>query len=76
MSSNEDFIDVSSSNEETAPDTTFEILIPQKGYFVMVLDRSASMDDFSRLDRLKQSVSRWLKLDVQEGSFVGITSFS
>ena len=81
ISYNEDFIGVTESTDDTAPPTTFEVLRPELGYFVMVLDRSGSMaiqeePITDRIDRLKQSVARWLKLDVQDGSTVGITSFS
>ena len=64
---------------DTPPATQFEILGPLQGQFVMVLDRSGSMHNQEpgthRIDRLKQSAGRWLKLDVQDGSYVGITSF-
>ncbi len=61
--------------DETAPNTNFTILRPTYGDFVMVLDRSTSMQDYDRMDRLKQSAVRWIQLDIQEGSWLGITSF-
>ncbi len=63
--------------DEVAPDPMFTVLRPTYGDFVMVLDRSGSMDlnNNGRLDRLKQAAVRWIQLDIQEGSWLGITSF-
>ena len=76
---NEDFIDV---NPMTVPppETEFKIMYPDDGgRFVLVLDRSGSMDDNAdetRMDRLKQSSTRWIQYDVAIGTQIGLTSFS
>ena len=64
------------SCDEPVAETDFEIVRPAKGQFVFVLDKSSSMDDFERWIRLQQSTSRWLKYDVNDGSYVGIVAFS
>ena len=59
-----------------APDTTFEIIQPDKGgRFVLVLDKSGSMDDENRMERLKQSSTRWIKYDLEEGNKLGVVRF-
>ena len=59
---------------------TFEVVRARKASnFVMVLDISGSMDDNAdetRMDRLKQSSTRWIQYDVAIGTQIGITSFS
>ena len=77
---NADFVNVKPMNDtEVPPDTKFEILKPAEGgRFVLVLDRSGSMDQNNnhRMDRVKQSSTRWIKYDVANGTEIGITSFS
>ena len=75
---NDDFINVQPMNiTDNAPETQFTILYPDDGgRFVLVLDRSGSMDEESRMDRLKQSSTRWIEYDVTEGTQIGLTSFS
>ena len=59
-----------------APDTTFEIIQPDKGgRFVLVLDKSGSMDNEHRMERLKQSSTRWIKYDLEEGNKLGVVRF-
>ena len=60
---NSDFKDVKPMNTSQNPSNTiFKILKPESsGRFVLVLDRSGSMKEKSRLDRLKQSADRWLR---------------
>ena len=78
---NEDFNDVKPMNISIPPpETEFTIMYPDDGgRFVLVLDRSGSMDDppkESRMDRLKQSSTRWIEYDVPVGTKIGLTSFS
>ena len=75
---NEDFIGVKPMNISIAPpETEFTIMYPDDGgRFVLVLDRSGSMNDKSRMDRLKQSSTRWIEYDVTEGTQIGLASFS
>lgn len=75
---NEDFQGVQPLNVSSPPPATiFNIIQPEEsGRFVLVLDRSGSMDDHDRLQRLQQSSTRWLEFDVEEGTKVGIVSFS
>ena len=75
---NDDFINVEPMNiTNNAPETQFTILYPDDGgRFVLVLDRSGSMESESRMDRLKQSSTRWIEYDVTEGTQIGLTSFS
>ena len=75
---NDDFIDVEPMNiTNNPPETQFTILYPDDGgRFVLVLDRSGSMDDESRMDRLKQSSTRWIEYDVTNGTQIGLASFS
>ena len=59
-----------------APETTFEILQPDEGgRFVLCLDKSGSMKDHNRMDRLKQSSTRWIKYDLAEGNKLGVVHF-
>jgi hypothetical protein len=75
---NEDFNGVKPMNISIAPpETKFTIMYPDDGgRFVLVLDRSKSMLDASRMDRLKQSSIRWIQYDVAIGTNIGLTSFS
>ena len=75
---NDDFINVQPMNiTDNAPETQFTILYPDDGgRFVLVLDRSGSMESESRMDRLQQSSTRWIEYDVTEGTQIGLTSFS
>ena len=75
---NDDFINVQPMNiTNNAPETQFTILYPDDGgRFVLVLDRSGSMKDESRMERLKQSSTRWIEYDVPVGTKIGLTSFS
>ena len=77
---NSDFTNVKPMNNsyEVPPETKYEILKPAEGgRFVLVLDRSGSMEKKAdRLDRLKQSSIRWITYDVKNGTEIGITSFS
>ena len=75
---NDDFINVQPMNiTNNAPETKFTILYPDDGgRFVLVLDRSGSMKEESRMERLKQSSTRWIEYDVTEGTQIGLTSFS
>ena len=77
---NADFTNVKPmNNTEVPPATKFEILAPAEGgRIVLVLDRSASMDmnGHDRMDRVKQSSTRWIKYDVANGTEIGVTSFS
>ncbi len=61
---------------ETPPDTIFRILKPDEGRFALVLDRSGSMGDQDRMVRLKQSTTRWIKYDLDVGTYLAVTSFS
>ena len=76
---NDDFINVDPMTEPP-PETEFKIMYPDDGgRFVLVLDRSTSMNDDpneSRMDRLKQSSTRWIEYDVPIGTQIGLTSFS
>jgi hypothetical protein len=75
ISSNEDFSAEDFLPTETAPDTVFTVVRPSEGRFVLVLDVSGSMDDFDRINRLKQSATRWIRHDITDGTLLGITSF-
>ncbi len=82
ISGNDDFEEVEPGSFTQIPETKFTILKSGLGRFVMVLDRSGSMDGPSgvppvskRINRLKQTAIHWVRLDVQEGSLVGVTSF-
>ena len=78
---NADFTNVKPMNNsfEVPPKTKFEILSPAEGgRFVLVLDRSTSMNDNrdpTRMERIKQSSIRWIRYDVINGTQIGITSF-
>ena len=63
--------------DQQAPDTIFEILRQDVGKFVLVLDKSISMEnnDKTRFEQLKQSTMRWIKNDINTGSELGIVSF-
>ena len=78
ITDNDDFINVTPLNTSNpVPETDFKILYPDDGgRFVLVLDRSGSMKDESRMERLKQSSTRWIEYDVDVGTQIGITSFS
>ena len=59
-----------------APNTNFEIIQPdQGGRFVLVLDRSGSMEKEHRMERLKQSSTRWIKYDLEAGNKLGVVHF-
>ena len=60
-----------------APDTVFEIFRQETGKFVLVLDKSVSMENqgVNRFEQLKQSTMRWIKNDINSGSELGIVSF-
>ena len=75
---NVDFVNVEAMDTTNPPpETTFQLLYPDEaGRFVLVLDRSGSMQDEARLDRLKQSSTRWIQYNVADGTQIGITSFS
>ena len=75
---NVDFVNVNPmETTNPPPETTFQVLYPDEaGRFVLVLDRSGSMEDNERMDRLKQSSIRWIQYDVTDGTQIGITSFS
>ena len=75
---NVDFINVEAMDTTNPPpETTFQVLYPDEaGRFVLVLDRSGSMMDNERMDRLKQSTIHWIQYDVADGTQIGITSFS
>ena len=78
---NQDFVNAKPLNPNNpAPDTSFKIVYPDEGgRFVLVSDRSGSMADPKRdprMDRLKQSASRWLNYDVEVGTKIGLVSFS
>ena len=75
---NEDLINVKPMNLSINPPATeFKIMYPDDGgRFVLVLDRSGSMKDESRMTRLKQSSIRWIQYDVAIGTQIGLTSFS
>ena len=75
---NVDFINVEAMDTTNPPpETAFQVLYPDEaGRFVLVLDRSGSMDQYYRMDRLKQSSIRWIQYDVADGTQIGITSFS
>ncbi len=79
VAANDDFADVEASVDEVVPDIVFSILSPINGDFVLVLDRSSSMNDNKigtpRMDRLKQACIEWIQLELQDDSFLGITSF-
>ena len=78
---NADFTNVKPMNNsyEVPPETKFEILKPAEGgRFVLVLDRSGSMNDHrnpTRMERVKQSATRWIRYDVINSTQIGITSF-
>ena len=73
---NEDFLFVDPMTEPP-PETEFTIMYPDDGgRFVLVLDRSKSMLEETRMDRLKQSSTRWIEYDVAIGTQIGLTSFS
>ena len=61
---------------EIAPDTDFEILRPDEGKFVLVLDKSGSMEANDRIDYLRQSIMRWIQHDIDSGSKLGLVQFS
>ena len=75
---NVDFVNVEAMDTTNPPpETTFQLLYPDEaGRFVLVLDRSGSMEDNERMDRLKQSTIRWIQYNVADGTQIGITSFS
>ena len=75
---NIDFNGVQPINTEIPPpETKFTILYPEsEGRFVLVLDRSGSMDEKQRMTRLKQSSIRWINYEVEDGTKIGIVSFS
>ena len=75
---NIDFVNVEPmETTNPPPETTFQVLYPDEaGIFVLVLDRSGSMDQYYRMDRLKQSSIRWIQYNVADGTQIGITSFS
>ena len=75
---NVDFVNVEAMDTTNPPpETTFQVLYPDEaGRFVLVLDRSGSMMDNERMDRLKQSTIHWIQYDVADGTQIGITSFS
>ena len=75
---NVDFVNVEAMDTTNPPpETTFQVLYPDEvGKIVLVLDRSGSMEDNDRMDRLKQSSTRWIQYDVADGTQIGITSFS
>ena len=75
---NEDFINVKPMNISINPPATkFTIMYPDDGgRFVLVLDRSSSMKDESRWERLTQSSIRWIDYDVPIGTQIGLASFS
>merc|ERR1719228_1015526 len=42
----------------------------------MVLDKSGSMGNYNRLDRLKKAASRFIKFDIKDGTPLGVVQFS
>lgn len=66
-------------NVDNPPDTKFQVLRPEEGRFVMVLDCSGSMwqanHGTTRLKRLQKAANDWIKYDVRDDSQVGIVSF-
>eukprot|EP00094_Tigriopus_californicus_P008604 TCALIF_08293-PA protein Name:"Similar to Clca1 Calcium-activated chloride channel regulator 1 (Mus musculus)" AED:0.14 eAED:0.14 QI:2/0.76/0.62/0.96/0.92/0.92/27/0/1757 len=80
ISSNSDFQEdnFKPGPEGSSNSTTFEILRPDEARFVMVIDKSGSMDgpkDHPRIKRLKQASARWILNDIWNGSSLGISSF-
>lgn len=64
--------------QDEAPETEFEIYRQEQGKFVLVLDKSVSMENQGsgdRFNQLKQSTMRWIKNDINSGSELGIVSF-
>ena len=75
---NIDFVDMEEPlDAEIPPETDFEVIQQEDGKFVLVLDRSTSMDyrGRTRFEYLKQSTMRWIKHDIDDGSKLGIVSF-
>ena len=76
ISHSKDLYGIEPMKNETAPETIFHILQPNAvARYTLVLDRSGSMKDNERLDRLKQSSVRWIKYDLKTNSKLGVTSF-
>ena len=75
-----DFEDFDDANPTNRTETQFNILRPESGSFVFVLDVSGSMDDGQggpdRLSRVRQAVKKWIQYDVNDGVDVGIVSFA
>ena len=58
------------------PITTFAIFKPETGgKFVLTLDKSGSMAEKDRMERLKQSSIKWISHDLEEGNQLGIVQF-
>ena len=76
-----DFEKFNSSNPTNLTATRFNILRPESGSFVFVLDVSGSMNDYqnngpNRLARVRQAVKKWLQYEVNDGVDGGIVSFA
>ena len=76
ISHSKDLNGVQPMKNETAPETIFNILQPNEvGRYTLVLDRSGSMQDADRLERLQRSSIRWINFDLKTNSKLGIVSF-
>ena len=72
-----DFKGIGPMTDDNSPTTTFRIVQPQSSArYVLVLDRSGSMNTNARMEKLKQSAEKWIKYDLKLKSKLGITSFS
>ena len=72
-----DFKGYLNNNTEESRTPSFEILRSKtSSSFVMVLDVSGSMEENSRLVRLKASAKRWLTYDLDDGVPLGVAKFS
>jgi len=81
-----DFAGFKEGNKIADRKTTFEIVRPaDSSSFVMVLDVSGSMDDncknkpkgcVYRIDRMKQSATRWINYDLEDNIPLGLVKFS
>ena len=75
----EDFQYLSPLDLDNSPDTEFNILTPEEGRYVMVLDISSSMGSNKvgrpRITRLKEVSINFVKYYVKDGSKVGVVHF-
>ena len=75
--SSSDLFNIQPLNTESPPDTEFRLIqSPPEARFTLVIDRSGSMRDNNRMEKLQFATIRWIIHELKLNTKLGITSFS